>query len=382
MKTPARTALAGALLALTALTACQQTAITGPAQGTPSTSTPRSTTPSDGTSSPTATNTGTSPPIKHVFVINLENKSYETTFGPGSQAPYLAEALPSQGALLTQFYGIAHYSLGNYLAQISGQGPNRDTQADCGRFTRFAMTGWQAPGQAVGKGCVYPRRVTTIVNQLDARGLTWRGYMEDMGTPCRHPTLDGPDTTHEAKVGDQYAARHNPFVYFRAISETSCRRNVMDLNTLRQDLSRSSTTRNLSYITPNLCNDGHDSPCVDGRPGGLTSADTWLKTWVPEITSSPAFKKDGMLVVTFDEADPKQPGGSDACCGQGSSPNVEQAGITGPGGGRIGAVVLSPFVRPGTRSDTPVQPVLAPEDHGERSRPVRPRVRRDGARLR
>lgn len=349
MKARARASLAGVVLALTAVTACQQAPIAAP-KPTATSSTSRGNPPP---AAPTGTIVGAAPPIRHVFVVNLENKSYKKTFGPDSPAPYLATILPSRGVLLTHFYGIAHNSLGNYLAQISGQGPNRDTQADCGRFTRFAVTGWEAPGQAVGRGCVYPRRVTTIANQLDDKGLTWRGYLEDMGTPCRHPVLGGRDTTHAPRPGDQYAVRHNPFVYFQAISESSCRRNVVDLDHLDTDLSRPATTRNLSYITPNTCNDGHDSPCLDGAPGGLTSADAWLSEWVPKITSSPAFEQDGMLVVTFDEADAKQPGGSDACCGQTSSPNAEQAGITGPGGGRIGAVVLSPFVRPGTRSDTP-----------------------------
>ena len=335
-KMRARNAAAGVVLALAALTGCQ-------AGGTEPLA----------PSAQKSTKAAATPPIRHVFVVNLENKSYAHTFGPDSPAPYLSRTLPSQGALLTQFYGIAHHSLGNYLAQISGQAPNPATQADCRQFTRFVATGWQAPDQAVGTGCYYPTGVRTIANQLDDARLTWRGYMEDMGSPCRRPALDEPDTTQAARPGDQYAARHNPFVYFQAISPSSCRRNVVDLDRLQSDLSRPATTRNLTYITPNLCNDGHDSPCVDGQPGGLESADAWLRTWVPRITSSPAFEKDGVLVVTFDEAETNQPGGSDACCGQGTSPNTEQAGREGPGGGRIGAVVLSPFVEPGTRSAEP-----------------------------
>lgn len=348
-----RAGLAGVVVALSLLTSCQSTSDDQPgAKAQPSTAATPTKTASKAPS--TVPSTGRNqPPVRHVFVVNLENKSFETTFGAGSPAPYLARTLPSQGAFLTEFYGIAHFSLPNYLAQVSGQGPNRDTQADCGRFSRFALTGWADPQQAVGSGCVYPPAVKTIANQLDAKGLTWRGYMEDMGSPCRHPVLGESDTSHDAKVGDQYATRHNPFVYFQAISESTCRADVVDLGRLRHDLRTRSTTRSLSYITPNLCDDGHDSPCVDGRPGGLASADVWLRTWVPRITSSPAFKADGMLVVTFDEADPKKPGGSAACCGQTSSPNTDQAGLQGPGGGRIGAVVLSPFVRPGTRSGTP-----------------------------
>src|SRR5689334_1102876 len=94
------------------------------------------------------------PPVKHVFVINLENKGYDETFGPGSPAPYLSKTLTAKGQLLTQYYGTAHNSLPNYIAQISGQGPNAQTQGDCQVYSDFAGAGTVAPQQAVGNGCV------------------------------------------------------------------------------------------------------------------------------------------------------------------------------------------------------------------------------------
>jgi phosphatidylinositol-3-phosphatase len=293
------------------------------------------------------------PRIKHVFVINLENKGYQQTFGGGSKAPYLSKTLRAKGQLLTGYYGTAHRSLPNYLAQVSGQGPDPKTQADCQRYSKFVRTGTAAPQQAVGDGCVFPKSVITIANQLHKRGLTWRGYMDDMGSRCRHPRLNHPDGTQKARKGDQYAVRHNPFVYFRSITGTSsCARNDVDLNHLTKDLRSSSTTRNLSYITPNLCNDGHDNPCVDGRHGGLVTADKWLRRWVPRILAAPAFKKNGLLVVTFDEADTGHSNSADACCGEGAGPNTPRPGIKGLGGGRIGAVLVSPFVTPGSVNNT------------------------------
>src|SRR4051794_26575433 len=71
------------------------------------------------------------PGVRHVFVIVLENEDAAVTFGPGSPAPYLATALPAQGQLLDQYYGIGHQSLDNYVAMLSGQAPNPQTQADC-----------------------------------------------------------------------------------------------------------------------------------------------------------------------------------------------------------------------------------------------------------
>lgn len=286
-------------------------------------------------------------------MINLENKGYDETWGPASAAPYLSQTLRSQGVLLNQYFGTAHNSQPNYVAQISGQGPNPQMQADCQSYTPFTGSGTASPGQAVGDGCVFPVSVPTVAGQLSAAGKTWKWYMEDMGTPCRHPALGAVDDTQKARVGDQYAARHNPVVYFAGITGSpDCAKNDVDLSALPTDLASAATTPNLSMITPNLCHDGHDSPCVDGLPGGLASADGWLKQWVPAITSSPAFKQDGVLVITFDESDGAQSDAS-ACCGEGPGPNAALPGITGLCGGRVNALVLSPFTKGGTWSTTP-----------------------------
>ena len=300
---------------------------------------------------------GSPPRVGHVFIVNLENKGYDETFGPGSPATYLTQTLRPRGVLLTQYYGTAHASLGNYIAQISGQGPNAETQSDCQIYTDFAGAGTVPPQQAVGQGCVYPAGVQTLPDQLTANGLSWKGYMEDMGnsptdpSTCRHPDLNTPDETQAARPGDQYAARHNPFVYFHSIIDSPiCSERVVPLTRLDADLTSERTTPNLVYITPNLCNDGHDAPCVDGQPGGLVSADRWLVTWVPKILASPAFKRDGLLIVTFDESEAND---ASACCGEGPGPNSPLPGITGMGGGRTGAVAVSPVIQAGGWNDTP-----------------------------
>src|SRR5579872_4666139 len=95
------------------------------------------------------------PPAPHVFVIVLENEGYSTTFSsaPNPPDPYLARTLPAHGALVPNYYGIGHESLDNYVAMISGQAPNPDTQGDCQLYTDFAGTGpLVPPGQAVGAG--------------------------------------------------------------------------------------------------------------------------------------------------------------------------------------------------------------------------------------
>jgi hypothetical protein len=290
------------------------------------------------------------PPVRHVFVVVLENKDFDESFGAHSEAPYLSTQLTAQGGLLTQYFGTSHQSLGNYISMISGQAANPDTQADCQLFTDVVPGTIVGDGQALGQGCVYPKAVPTLADQLDARGLTWRGYMESMTTPCRHPAIGAPDDTQKAKIGDQYAARHDPFVYFHSIIDdrARCERGVVDLRALSEDLTSAARTPNLSFIVPDLCDDGHDEPCVDGRPGGLKSADDFLKAWIPAILGSPAFKADGLLVVTWDEANL---GDDDACCDEPMGVNTPSPGVTGPGGGRTGTVVVSPWIRPGTRSE-------------------------------
>jgi hypothetical protein len=280
---------------------------------------------------PTVTTTvpaGSARAVGHVFVINLENKSYAKTWGSGSVARYLNGTLVPMGQLLTQYYATSHASLGNYITQISGRPSNIATNGDCPIYAEYRN----------GQGCVYPSSVKTVADQLEGAGRSWTSYQEDMSTPCRHPKNGDPDRTLVARRADMYATRHNPFVYFHSIIDTDqCKTKVVDLAALDADLASADRTPSLVYITPNLCHDGHDTPCVDGQPGGLVSADRFLSTWVPKILASPAYKADGLLVITLDESD----NDASSCCGQ-----------KGAGGGRIGALLLSPHVAAGTTNAT------------------------------
>jgi phosphatidylinositol-3-phosphatase len=330
-------------------------------------------------------------PIRHVFVIVLENEGFDTTFGPNSKAPYLSKTLTSQGVLLQNYYGTGHASLDNYIAMISGQAATPDTRNDCQTYKDFVMTGITPDGQAIGQGCIYPASIKTIADQLAAAGKTWRAYMGDMGNDpnresatCGHPIVGAADLTQTAEkpstavpLGDSYATRHNPFMYFHSIiGSPICQTGVVNLNQLTQDLKSAATTPNLVFITPSLCDDGHDAPCADGRPGGLVSADAFLQKWVPIITSSPAFKRDGLLIINFDEGEAEiavdTSNGNitvtfqgQACCNEQPGPNLGSFPQSSPipgtnftlvtngyGGDQTGAVLLSPFLKPGTVSNT------------------------------
>ena len=342
-------------------------------------------------------NANGTPQLRHVFVIVLENQAEDNTFGSLMPVPYLQNAVAAQGAFIPNYWGTSHFSLGNYISLVSGQSATTANQLDCGSYTQIGNgTSVGAFAQFQGMGCVYPPTVKTLADQLTGANFTYRGYMEDMGLdPTREGTTCGqtqptattgvygvPDGTGRAqpasgsKPQDQYAQRHNPFVYFSSvIASGSCAKSVVQLNdtTLTSDLQSIATTPNVSFITPNLCDDGHDVPCKAPGSALSTSGDysnesAFLQKWVPIITRSPAFMQDGLLMITFDESSPaKNPSvGTDttfdgtSCCNESSEtdPNTTTPGIppgvtgitNGSGGGQTGTILLSPYIKPGTVS--------------------------------
>ena len=274
------------------------------------------------------------PPIKHVWLIIFENKSYEASFTGLNQSSYLWKTLTAQGALLRQYYGTGHYSEDNYLSAVSGQAPNPDSQNDCPEY-KNVTPGTPAPdGQTYASaGCVYPANVLTLFNQLSAAHVSWKGYMQSMGNdtsrepatcgaPLGSPSGAGVKTEQRAEPQDQYLPKHNPFVWFHSIIDTpECKQRVVPLDGrpatagqpavdgLDTDLAKEATTPQFSWITPDMCNDAHDATCVgtnlDGtHQGGLRAADQFLAKYVPMIERSPAFQDNGLIDITFDEGFP------------------------------------------------------------------------------
>lgn len=356
------------------------------------------------------------PKIGHVWTIILENKSYEATFTGLNQNDYLWKTLPSYGELLRQYYGTGHYSLDNYISAVSGQAPAPDNQDDCKVFKDVTPGLTVADDQVLASsGCVYPKSTNTLFNQLDAKGVSWKTYAQDMGNdPSREdayrcgipgdPSGYGVTDVAKATPADQYVPKHNPAPWFRSLIDNpaDCAR-VVALDSrpakdghpattgLEDDLKSEATTPQYSWITPNNCSDAHDATCVgdnlSGDPndhqGGLYAADLFLKKYIPKIMASAAFQHDGMIQIIFDEAFPPYKmyqnsiadftGNKDAtlnaetdtaqsivaCCNELPGPNTSQPGFqafgqdTTPGGGITGAVLISRFIRPGSISDQP-----------------------------
>jgi len=340
--------------------------------------------------------------ISHILVIELENEGYAATFGTGSPATYLNGTLRAKGELLQNYYATGHVSLDNYIAQVSGQSATTETGSDC-LANSFAFANMlpgtpdpdtvARPGQVDGHGCVYPATVPTIASQLDAKYppnskthvAAWRAYEQDMGntpsrdggtldpsggTDCGHPAIGAPAAVVATSL-DQYVTRHNPYVWFHSVidKKADCNANDVPLGALgadgkpapsghlAKDLRSESTTPRFGFVTPNLCNDGHDETCTGpdsngGHVGGLAGADAFLQAWMPLVFGSPAYKDGHLLVViTFDEADLGAPDTDAACCGEVTGPNSDA--VPGTGGGQIGALLLNAkYIAPGTTDTT------------------------------
>ncbi|MGB7588970.1 MAG: alkaline phosphatase family protein, partial [Solirubrobacterales bacterium] len=310
------------------------------------------------------------PAVKHVFLIVLADHGFEEAFGGASPAPYLAKTLTGQGELLPNYYAVAQGDLANEIALTSGQGPNPETVLNCPTYADIAPGAIGADEQVEGSGCVYSSSTLTLPGQLSAKGKRWKAYVEDIGngeagqpTTCRHPALATPDANQLPLPNDAYETWRNPFVYFHSLIDgTECSENDVGLDQLQPDLQAKGSTPSLSYIVPNACHDGSDQPCAPEQPAGLAAAEPFLSTVVPEIKASPAYKDGGLIAITFAQAPQAGPTpDSSACCGAPEYPNLPSSGTPAPangpvkptgGGGKVGLLLISSFVKPGSVDET------------------------------
>jgi hypothetical protein len=310
------------------------------------------------------------PPVQHVFVIVLADHGFEETYGPSSTAPYMAKTLAEKGELLSNYYAVTTGDLANEIALISGQGPNPATAANCPEYKDFASPTLSATGQAEGEGCIYPAEAETLPGQLAVAKKSWKAYVEGIGngqagepTACRRPGIGEADSAPAPRPGDPYETWRNPFVYFHALVDSpECAERDVGLEQLSVDLKKETRTPSFSYIVPDACHDGGEAECEPGAPTGLASAQPFLETTIAEIEASPAYKKSGLIAITSAQARQDLPDPDvSACCGTPEYPNLpapEAApAVNGPvkesgGGGRVGMLLLSPFVEPGSVNET------------------------------
>jgi len=280
------------------------------------------------------------PPIQHVFLIELGEHGFEEGFGEESPAPYLAQELVSKGELLANYYAVTRGRLANEIALLSGQGPTVATAEGCPEYMDIASPTVGAEEQVEGEGCVYPAETKTLPDQLVEAKKSWKAYVED-GGGCAS--------------GDP----RNPFAFFHSIfDKPECAERTVGLDQLTTDLEAEKSTPNFSYVVPNPCHDGSEQPCRDGHPGGLAEAQPFLEEVVTEIQESQPYKAGGLIAITFAQA---PQGGPDAdqsaCCGAPEYPNLPPSspspaasgGVKSTGGGgRVGLLLLSPYIEAGT----------------------------------
>lgn len=185
----------------------------------------------------------------HVFVIVMENRSAAQAI----QGSYTSQ-LAAQYAEATNYHGISHPSLPNYLALTSG---NTWGIADDGFHN--------LPPGGIGA-------------QLTAAGIDWRAYMEGMSANC-------------FANGNGYALKHDPFAYYG----DTCPPQVVPFTQSQFATDMAGSVPRFVWITPNLCHDGHDC--------STATADAWLAQTVPVILGSDAWKQNGVLFITWDEGE-------------------------------------------------------------------------------
>ncbi|HEY0117195.1 MAG TPA: alkaline phosphatase family protein [Cellulomonas sp.] len=309
----------------------------------------------------TITSTGLQPgQIKHVWLIILENKSYDATFTGLNQNSYLWKTLPSQGALLKDYYGTGHYSQDNYTSMVSGQGPSTDVQSDCdvaykdlGTATSvitqhidnaghvLPQSQWfgqndnygqvispAGPNAADGaNGCVFASDVPTMFDQFDAAGVSWKGYAQDLGgqagreDPAKAGApLDGtlgesmkPTAAQQAagitsltgaQANDQYVAKHFPFPWFHSITDDPADTDANHIANLDDatsgllaDLKKpAAQVPAFNWITPNNCSDAHDATCVGNNLSGLFDANGNPNYSLP-LTTAPVNHTGGLYAA-------------------------------------------------------------------------------------
>lgn len=228
--------------------------------------------------------------MQHVIIVVMENKGYDQVIG-SSDAPYQSK-LAKDYASASRYYGVYPDSLPNYISIISGYS---------------YITKDKDPGTLA------PLKEQTIVNLLQTKNLSWKGYFEDMPQAC-HLKDSG---------GSGYIAHHNPFVYFDLRNDDSCR-NTVGLDEFYKDLSNQ-TLPNYSLIVPNNIHNTHDSTVSEG--------DNWLSKFVPKIINSATFNNTALFIV-YDEGKKHDESGFGS-------------GKYAVNGGRLPLLLVSPFANKG-----------------------------------
>jgi len=296
-------------------------------------------------------------PYSHIFVIIAENKSYERIIGPNSVAPNI-NRLAQRFGLASRFFAEAHPSEPNYIAMLAG-----DTFGIHDDDAFYCTPGMRDPWcpKALKAGYVdHTVRARSLMDQLRARGLTWKAYMESLpqagSLAARWPTSEHPVPGMPAQM---YAAKHNGFLSFLSVQRDDDRaQKIVDFQQFDRDLSRGQMP-NYAHIVPNQCNDMHGrdagpnvpADCVKSNTDALIArGDRVIGKVVQSIMNSALWSAsaNAAVVITFDENDKEGRQGADqGCCA------TDPTSSANFGGGRIPTIVITNHGPRGRIDDTP-----------------------------
>jgi outer membrane biosynthesis protein TonB len=287
--------------------------------------------------------------VKHVFIVSLVSSGYQAAFGKASTMPYLSGTLRPQGTLLANYEVLDKATTPNGIAAISGQPPNKKTKEGCPVFEAFPSTSTTTKaGIVTGEGCAYQVETQNLGTQLEAAQFTWHAYMEGMVSPTTGEPENCvyPATEPEVPVTGGYSSQLNPWAHFHSLLDLgACATNDVPITELKKDLKNEKNTANVSYISADMCSVGVTAQCPEGAPEGAAAADAWLEEAIPLIVESKAFKKDGLLIITFAGVNPPAP----AVEGQPAAPAPTKPFKTG-------ALLISQFTKTGATDNAPYNP--------------------------
>src|SRR5580658_7615062 len=283
--------------------------------------------------------------FEHILVIIAENKSYDLIVGPQSAAPRI-NRLAREYGLATQFFAEVHPSEGNYVAMLGGD--TFGIHDDDAFYCKPGMHDHWCSKSSAPDYVNHTLSARSLMDQLESRGLTWKGYMESLpeagSLAIRYPTAEVPVPGSPTQL---YAAKHDGFLNFERVQQDPARSSkIVDFAVLYQDLD-AGRVPNYAHIVPNQCNYMHGrdaAPDVpqDCRKGDMRAligrGDRVIGELVDRIMRSPIWLAAGntAIVITFDENDKDERVGPDqGCCG------TESSSAANLGGGHIPTIVIT-----------------------------------------
>ena len=207
---------------------------------------------------PAAAAHAANPPIKHIWVVVLENKSYDETFGGGGRAPTSPATSRSMGCSTRSSTGSPTSRWATTSRWSAARAPTPRPRPTASSTTRWSPARSAPTGSPWGTGCVFPSSVKSVGDQLTSKGLGWKAYMQDMGTPCRHPAMfsAGQDAERPDRATSTPRGTTRSSTSRRSPARRSAPSTTSDFSALSGDLASAARTPNFSLIVPNLCEDG------------------------------------------------------------------------------------------------------------------------------